>query len=100
MAHITGGGLTENLPRILPDGCAAEIDLRSWDVPPLFKVLQQRGGISTDEMFRAFNMGIGLVIACAARDAQRVVNMLALAGERDAVRLGFVVAGERSVRYV
>src|SRR6185503_5862094 len=72
MAHITGGGITENLPRILPDGCAAEIDLRSWQVPPIFEVLQRRGGIATDEMFRAFNMGVGLVIACAARDAQRV----------------------------
>ena len=100
MAHITGGGITENLPRVLPDGCAAEIDLRSWQVPPLFDVLQVRGGISTDEMFRAFNMGVGLVLVCTARDAQRVVNMLSQAGERNAFRLGFVVAGDRSVRYV
>ena len=100
MAHITGGGITENLPRVLPDGCAAEIDLRSWQVPPLFDVLQVRGGISTDEMFRAFNMGVGLVLVCTARDAQRVVNMLSQAGEGNAFRLGFVVAGDRSVRYV
>jgi phosphoribosylformylglycinamidine cyclo-ligase len=100
MAHITGGGLTENLPRVLPEGCAAEIDLRSWTVPPLFEVLQRRGGITTDEMFRAFNMGVGLVLVCAGRDAQRVVNMLSQAGERNAFRLGFVVAGERAVRYV
>jgi phosphoribosylformylglycinamidine cyclo-ligase len=100
MAHITGGGITENLPRVLPEGCAAEIDLRSWQVPPLFDLLQVRGDISTDEMFRAFNMGVGFVLVCAARDAQRVVNMLSQAGERDAFRLGFVVAGERSVRYV
>jgi phosphoribosylformylglycinamidine cyclo-ligase len=100
MAHITGGGLTENLPRVLPDGCAAEIDLRSWEVPPLFEVLQRRGGISGDEMFRAFNMGVGLVLVCAARDAQRVVNLLSQAGERNVFRLGFVVAGERAVRYV
>ncbi len=100
MAHITGGGITENLPRVLPEGCAAEIDLQSWHVPPLFDVLQVRGGISTDEMFRAFNMGVGLVLVCAARDAQRVVNMLSQAGERNAFRLGFVVAGDRSVRYV
>jgi len=85
---------------VLPEGCAAEIDLRSWQVPPLFNVLQVRGGISTDEMFRAFNMGVGLVLVCAARDAQRVVNMLSQAGERDAFRLGSVVAGDRSVRYV
>jgi phosphoribosylformylglycinamidine cyclo-ligase len=100
MAHITGGGLTENLPRVLPEGCAAEIDLRSWTVPPIFEALQRRGGITTDEMFRAFNMGVGLVIVCTAPDAQRVVNMLSQAGERNAIRLGFVVAGERSVRYV
>jgi phosphoribosylformylglycinamidine cyclo-ligase len=99
MAHITGGGITENLPRVLPEGCAAEIDLRSWTVPPIFDVLQARGGVTTDEMFRAFNMGVGLVIVCAARDAQRVVDMLAQAGEGDAFRIGFVVAGERSVRY-
>ena len=100
MAHITGGGLTENLPRALPEGSAAEIDLQSWSIPPLFRVLQQHGGISSDEMFRAFNMGIGLVIVCAARDAQRIVNMLSMAGEPNAFRLGFIVAGERSVRYV
>ena len=100
MAHITGGGLTENLPRILPEGCAAEIDLQSWSIPPLFRLLQQHGAISSDEMFRAFNMGVGLVIACAARDAQRIVNMLSMAGEPNAFRLGFIVAGERSVRYV
>jgi phosphoribosylformylglycinamidine cyclo-ligase len=100
MAHITGGGITENLPRMLPEGCAVEIDLRSWTVPPIFDLLQVRGGISTDEMFRAFNMGVGLVIVCAARDAQRVVNMLSQAGERDAFRLGLVVAGDGAVRYV
>src|SRR6202049_2036806 len=56
LAHITGGGITENVPRALPEGCAAEIDRRAWDVPPLFRFLQQRGSIATDEMFRAFNM--------------------------------------------
>ena len=100
LAHITGGGLTENLPRTLPEGCAAEIDLKSWTIPPLFQLLQQHGGITRDEMFRAFNMGVGLVIACTSRDAERVINMLMRGGEPDAFRLGFVVAGERSVRYV
>src|ERR1041384_3585777 len=69
LAHITGGGITENLPRILPDGLNAEIDTRAWDEPPIFRVIRQRGSIATDEMFRAFNMGIGLIVACAARDA-------------------------------
>jgi phosphoribosylformylglycinamidine cyclo-ligase len=100
LAHITGGGMTENLPRILPDGCAAEIDRHAWTVPPIFGLLQERGGITQDEMFRAFNMGIGLVIACAARDAERVINSLARFGETSAARIGFVVAGDRAVRYL
>ena len=100
LAHITGGGLTENLPRTLPEGCAAEIDLKAWTVPPLFQLLQQHGTIARDEMFRAFNMGVGLVIVCTSRDAERVINTLMLRGEANAFRLGFVVAGERAVRYV
>jgi phosphoribosylformylglycinamidine cyclo-ligase len=100
LAHITGGGITENLPRMLPDGCAAEIDLRAWSVPPLFRLLQERGSIARDEMFRAFNMGVGLVVICGARDSERVMNLVARAGEPNAFRLGFVVAGERGVRYV
>ena len=100
LAHITGGGLTENLPRALPEGCAAEIDLQSWSIPPIFQLLQQYGAIAREEMFRTFNMGVGLVIVCSSRDAERVINMLMRDGEPNAFRLGFVVAGERSVRYV
>jgi phosphoribosylformylglycinamidine cyclo-ligase len=99
LAHITGGGVTENLPRTLPEGCAAEIDLQSWSIPPIFQLLQQHGAIARDEMFRAFNMGVGLVIVCTPRDAERVINMLMRGGEPNAFRLGFVVSGERSVRY-
>jgi phosphoribosylformylglycinamidine cyclo-ligase len=100
LAHITGGGITENLPRVLPEGCAAEIDRQAWDVPALFRLLQERGQIAREEMFRAFNMGIGLVIVCAAREAERVINMLARAGEPHAVRIGFVVSGNRQVTYL
>ena len=100
LAHITGGGLTENLPRALPEGCGAEIDLRAWPIPPIFQLLQQHGAIERPEMFRAFNMGVGLVIVCPSRDAERVINMLMRGGEPNAFRLGFVVAGERSVQYV
>jgi phosphoribosylformylglycinamidine cyclo-ligase len=99
LAHITGGGITENLPRILPEGCAAEIDRGAWTVPPLFRLIQQHGRIATDEMFRAFNMGIGMIAACAARDADRLLADLVSAGEA-AVRLGRVVAGDRTVAYV
>ena len=100
LAHITGGGITENLPRVLPDGCAAEIDRRSWQVPPIFRLLQQHGRVADEEMFRTFNMGIGMIIVCAPRDAERVINAVALAGEPNAVRIGFVVSGDRTVRYV
>jgi phosphoribosylformylglycinamidine cyclo-ligase len=100
LAHITGGGITENLPRILPDGCQAAVDPEVWDVPPIFRFLQQRGGIGRDEMFRTFNMGIGLIVACDSEEADRVVDALAQAGEDNPVRLGAVVAGERSVRYL
>ena len=100
LAHITGGGITENLPRVLPDGCAAEIDRRAWAVPPIFRLLQQRGDIADEEMFRAFNMGIGLVIVCASREVERIINTLARLGEPNAVRIGFVVSGDRTVTYL
>jgi len=100
LAHITGGGITENLPRVLPEGCSAEIDLRAWNVPALFQLLQERGQIPRDEMFRAFNMGIGLVIVCSPREVERIINTLVRNGEPHAVRIGFVVSGSRKVIYV
>jgi phosphoribosylformylglycinamidine cyclo-ligase len=100
LAHITGGGITENLPRVLPEGCSAEIDLRAWSVPPLFQLLQERGQIPRDEMFRAFNMGIGLVLVCAPGETEQIINTLARNGEPQAVRIGFVVSGSREVIYV
>jgi phosphoribosylformylglycinamidine cyclo-ligase len=99
MAHITGGGITENLPRILPEGCGAEIDRRSWDVPQLFRYIEARGGVPNDDMFRTFNMGIGLIIACADGERQPVIDRLVSAGEQP-IGLGRVVAGGRDVRYV
>ena len=100
LAHVTGGGITENLPRVLPDGCAAEIDRQAWTVPPIFRVLQQRGDITDAEMFRTFNMGIGLVIVSASREADRIINTLSRAGEPNAIRIGFVVSGDRTVTYL
>jgi len=100
LAHITGGGLTENVPRTLPEGCGVQIDLDAWSIPPIFTLLQQHGAIDRHEMFRAFNMGVGLVIVCAERDEERVLDMLKNGGEPGAFRLGSVVAGERSVQYV
>src|SRR5262249_60979308 len=62
MAHITGGGITDNLPRVLPHGTAAMVDASTWNVPPLFRWLQQSGDVLVDDMMRTFNMGIGLII--------------------------------------
>src|SRR5437773_1298058 len=71
MAHITGGGITENLPRTLPAGCAADVDRRSWSVPPIFAFLGTRGDIAEDEMLRAFNMGVGLIAVVEASSSDR-----------------------------
>jgi len=98
MAHITGGGITENVPRILPAGTAVAIDRGAWTVPSIFRLLQDRGGIADEEMLRAFNMGIGLVIVCAAEHASRAFDALVGAGEQP-VKLGSIVAGEPSVQY-
>ncbi len=77
MAHITGGGITENLPRVLPDGCAAMVDPHAWAPLPVFRALQERGGIATDEMFRAFNMGVGLICICAPEHVDRALRAIA-----------------------
>jgi phosphoribosylformylglycinamidine cyclo-ligase len=99
LAHITGGGITENLPRILPEGCGAAIDTARWEIPSIFTLVRTRGGIEAVEMFRTFNMGIGLIVVAAPSDAARVQDMLERSAGHGAVRLGEVVAGNRSVRY-
>jgi phosphoribosylformylglycinamidine cyclo-ligase len=99
MAHITGGGITENLPRVLPDGRGAEIELNAWTAPPIFRVIQDRGAIGRDEMYRTFNMGVGLIVICSARDAEVVIDTVARAGDEGARRIGSIVPGQSSVRY-
>ena len=76
MAHITGGGLIENVPRILPKGIAARFDSRAWAVPPIFGLIQQRGKVDRGEMYRVFNMGIGMVVICSPEDASRITEAL------------------------
>jgi phosphoribosylformylglycinamidine cyclo-ligase len=98
MAHITGGGITENLPRVLPEGTAAAVNPGAWDIPPLFSFLQQRGRIATDEMLRAFNMGIGLIVVCAPSDTGPAVDALQQSGSSP-VLIGRVTTGRREVRY-
>lgn len=97
VAHITGGGITENLPRVLPKDLGADIDLGSWTLPPVFAWLSQTGGISEAEMLKTFNSGIGLIMAVAPDQADAIVSTLTDAGETVA-RLGTVTAGE-GVRY-
>ncbi|WBU61319.1 phosphoribosylformylglycinamidine cyclo-ligase [Paracoccus albus] len=97
LAHITGGGLTENLPRILPDVLGAEIDLSAWSMPPVFKWLSDAGGIDTAEMLKTFNCGIGMVVVADAGRADTLVALLSDAGEQVA-RIGTVTAGN-GIRY-
>jgi phosphoribosylformylglycinamidine cyclo-ligase len=98
MAHITGGGITENLPRILPKGMGAIVDLASWTVPPLFGHLQQLGNVAQDEMLRTFNMGIGLIAVIPAEKIKKAKAILNRANERHCL-IGRVIRGERKVSY-
>jgi phosphoribosylformylglycinamidine cyclo-ligase len=98
MAHITGGGITENLPRILPKGMGALVDLASWTVPPLFEHLQHLGDVEQDEMLRTFNMGIGLIAVIPAEKIKKAKAILNRANERHCI-IGRVVRGERKVSY-
>ncbi len=91
LAHITGGGLIGNVPRVLPAGTAARIDARSWTLPPLFAWLQDKGGVSHEEMHRTFNCGIGMVVVVAAADAEAAMTQLQAAGET-VYRIGEIVA--------
>jgi phosphoribosylformylglycinamidine cyclo-ligase len=82
IAHITGGGLLENIPRILPKGCKASVHLDRWERPPLFTILRDAGNVERDEMYRTFNMGIGMVLAVAEQEAEDILNRLNGLGEQ------------------
>ena len=99
MAHITGGGITENVPRILPEETHAVIDRSSWQTPPIFRWLQRTGEVPDDDMLRTFNMGIGLIVAVAASEAASLLDKLRGAGESEAVVIGSVRAGSAAVLY-
>jgi phosphoribosylformylglycinamidine cyclo-ligase len=96
LAHITGGGLVDNVPRILPEGLDARIDRSTWQVPNLFRVLQREGGVEEMEMYRAFNMGLGMVAVVAADEADAVVRELSAAGEQAWIA-GEIVPGAGTV---
>lgn len=100
IAHVTGGGLTDNLPRVLPDGVAGQIARRAWTPPPVFSFLRDRGRLTEAEAFRTFNMGIGMVVVCAAEDSSALLSRFAQAGEPGAVVIGTIESGDGGVRYV
>jgi len=92
LAHITGGGLIDNLPRILPANCDAIIETKSWRVPGVFQILQKNGSVDAKEMYQVFNMGIGMVAIVAERNAPRVMSIL------KAKRIGRIEHGTGKVR--
>jgi phosphoribosylformylglycinamidine cyclo-ligase len=98
LAHVTGGGLTDNLPRILPEGAAARIERGTWPVLPVFSVMQRIGRVADDEMFRVFNMGVGMVCAVAPESSAAFEAHLAGRGEKH-FRIGAIVPGDRNVVY-
>ena len=98
IAHITGGGLTENIPRVLPEGCAVVITRGTWAEPPIFELIQSRGGIQPEEMARVFNLGIGLVVIVPPQQAQETLDRAEQSGDR-AFRIGVVEKGARAVHY-
>src|SRR5262249_14857897 len=98
MAHITGGGITENLPRVLPRGTAAVIELGSWPSLPIFEHLQNLGNVSQDEMLRTFNMGLGMLLVVNPKKFKKDQTLLERAGEKF-YNVGRIVKGERKVSY-
>ena len=98
LAHITGGGITENLPRVLPRGTAAVVELGTWPVLPIFEHLQKLGNVPQAEMMRTFNMGIGMVLVVGPKKFKKVQTVLERAGEKG-YTIGRIVKGERKVTY-
>lgn len=96
ICHITGGGFYENIPRILPEDVDAKIDINSWQIPPIFKFIQQKGNISYKEMFGTFNMGVGMAIVVSQEDVQRSMEILKAIGE-DVKEIGKIVKGNKQV---
>ncbi len=94
LAHITGGGLFDNLPRVLPKNCDALIETKSWRVPPIFQFLQEKGTVDRSEMYQVFNMGIGMVAIVAAKDAEKVARLLS------AKPIGRIAKGSGKTRLV
>ncbi len=99
MVHITGGGITDNLPRSIPEGLGARVDLGAWEAPALFTFLKKTGNIAGLEMLRTFNMGMGFLLIVAKDEVEKTLDALAQTGEQ-AIRIGTVVEGDNEVKYV
>ncbi|OGW54955.1 MAG: phosphoribosylformylglycinamidine cyclo-ligase [Nitrospirae bacterium RBG_19FT_COMBO_55_12] len=98
MAHITGGGITENTPRMLPKGAQALIRKGTWDIHPIFQLIQKKAGVDDDEMYRDFNMGLGMILVVPARQADAVMKKAMKLGEK-AYHIGEIVKGKQIVKY-
>ena len=98
MAHITGGGITDNLPRVLPKGTGAHVELGSWPVPPIFTHMQQIGNVPQEEMMRTFNMGIGMIVIISGDNFKKAQAIAERAGEK-VYTIGRVIKGDRKVQY-
>lgn len=96
LAHITGGGILDNIPRILPEGTAVKIEKGSWPVLPVFGLFRRIGNVSEREMYRTFNMGVGMVIVCARGDVDTIKNHFQQSGD-DCYEIGEVITGQREV---
>jgi phosphoribosylformylglycinamidine cyclo-ligase len=94
IAHITGGGITGNLPRVIPKGCKAIVHKGTWDIPPIFPFLQEKGNIPEDEMFKTFNNGIGMILIVKTKEAEEILGRLRSTGEK-AFSVGEIGKAER-----
>ena len=95
LAHITGGGLVGNIPRVLPESCSVRLDRSSWQVPSIFELIQKRGSIKDEEMYHVFNMGIGMVAICGQKTADKILSCTA-----DARQIGKIVKANGSERVI
>jgi phosphoribosylformylglycinamidine cyclo-ligase len=98
MAHITGGGITENLPRVLPKNSAAVVEYGAWPVPPIFHHMQAIGNVPHDDMMRTFNMGIGMIVVVPFKKFKKAMNLIERSGEK-AYTIGKIIKGDRRVHY-
>lgn len=99
MAHITGGGITQNIPRIIPEGLGVEISLNSWKPPQIFEEIKEKGNISEEEMYKTFNMGVGFVMIVEPTNARHLMSLLTNEGFESSI-IGVVRNSKTKIKYV